>query len=100
MADRCQAPGGRYPFASSFMTDSRYNAIVIGGGIIGLAVALEITRRFPHLRLLVLEKEDRVARPQSGHNSGGIHSGLYYKPGPLNAPLSRALAAPMIAICR
>jgi len=43
------------------MTDSRYNVVIIGGGIVGLGVALEITRRFPHLRLLLLEKEDRVA---------------------------------------
>jgi L-2-hydroxyglutarate oxidase len=63
------------------MTDSRHNAIIIGGGVVGLAVALEITRRFPHLRPLLLEKEDRVARHQSGHNSGVIHSGVYYKPG-------------------
>ena len=57
------------------MPETRHNAIVIGGGIVGLAVALEITRRFPQLRLLVLEKEDRVARHQSGHNSGVIHAG-------------------------
>jgi len=82
------------------MTDSRYNAIVIGGGIVGLAVALEITRRFPHLRLLVIEKEDRVARHQSGHNSGVIHSGLYYNPGSLKARLCVTGAAAMIEFCR
>src|SRR3979490_1498129 len=82
------------------MTDSHYNAIVIGGGVVGLAVALEITRRFPHLRLLVLEKEDRVARHQSAHNSGVIHSGLYYKPGSLKARLCVAGAAAMIEFCR
>ena len=69
------------------MTDSRYDVIIIGGGAVGLGVALEITRRFPHLRLLVLEKEDRVARHQSGHNSGVIHSGVYYKPGSMKARL-------------
>src|SRR3979490_3092708 len=82
------------------MTDSHYNAIVIGGGVVGLAVALEITRRFPHLRLLVLEKEDKVARHQSGHNSGVIHSGVYYKPGSLKARLCVAGAAEMVAFCR
>jgi L-2-hydroxyglutarate oxidase len=82
------------------MNDSRYNTIVIGGGVVGLAVALEITRRFPHLRLLVLEKEDRVARHQSGHNSGVIHSGLYYRPGSLKARLCVAGAAAMIEFCR
>ncbi len=52
------------------MTDSRFDVIVIGAGIVGLGVALEITRQ----RLLVLEKEGRIARHQSGHNSGVIHS--------------------------
>ena len=82
------------------MTDSRYNVIIIGGGVVGLGVALEITRRFPHVRLLVLEKEDRVARHQSGHNSGVIHSGLYYKPGSLKARLCVSGAAAMVEFCR
>ena len=82
------------------MADSRYNVIIIGGGVVGLAVALEITRRFPHLRLLVLEKESRVARHQSGHNSGVIHSGVYYKPGSLKAGLCVAGAAAMVDFCR
>jgi L-2-hydroxyglutarate oxidase len=68
--------------------------------VVGLAVALEITRRFPHLKLLVLEKEDRVARHQSGHNSGVIHSGLYYKPGSLKARLCVSGAAAMVEFCR
>src|SRR5258708_13965667 len=100
MADRCQAPWGLPHSPKSFMTDSRYNVIVIGGGVVGLAVALEITRRFPHLRLLLLEKEDQVARHQSGHNSGVIHSGVYYKPGSLKARLCVAGAAAMIEFCR
>jgi L-2-hydroxyglutarate oxidase len=82
------------------MTDSRYNVIVIGGGVVGLGVALEITRRFPRLRLLVLEKEDGVARHQSGHNSGVIHSGVYYKPGSLKARLCVTGAAAMVEFCR
>src|SRR6204780_1395331 len=82
------------------MTDSRYNVVVIGGGVVGLGVGLEITRRFPQLRLLVLEKEDRVARHQSGHNSGVIHSGVYYKPGSQKARLCVAGAAAMVAFCR
>src|SRR6266851_8610 len=97
MADRCPGPS---TIASSFMTDSRYNTIVIGGGVVGLAVALELTRRFPHLRLLVLEKEDHVAGHQSGHNSGVIHSGVYYKHGSLKARLCVAGAAAMIEFCR
>lgn len=82
------------------MIDSRYDVVVIGGGVVGLGVALDITRRFPRLRLLVLEKEDRVARHQSGHNSGVIHSGVYYKPGSMKARLCVSGAAAMIEFCR
>jgi L-2-hydroxyglutarate oxidase LhgO len=82
------------------MTDSRSNVIIIGGGVVGLGVALEITRRFPHLRLLLLEKEDGVARHQSGHNSGVIHSGVYYKPGSMKAKLCVTGAAAMVEFCR
>jgi len=81
------------------MTDSRYNVIVIGGGIVGLSVALEISRRFPHQKLLVVEKEKRIARHQSGHNSGVIHSGVYYKPGSLKARLCVSGAAAMVQFC-
>ncbi len=82
------------------MTDSRYDVIIIGGGAVGLGVALEIANRFPRRRLLVLEKEDGVARHQSGHNSGVIHSGVYYKPGSLKARLCVAGAAAMVEFCR
>ncbi len=82
------------------MAESRYNVIIVGGGIVGLAVALEITQRFPRLRLLLLEKEDGVGRHQSGHNSGVIHSGVYYKPGSLKAKLCVAGAAAMVEFCR
>ena len=85
---------------ASSMADSRYNVVIIGGGVVGLGVALEITRRFPRVRLLLLEKEDRVARHQSGHNSGVIHSGIYYKPGSMKARLCVAGAAAMIEFCR
>src|ERR1700732_4405877 len=82
------------------MTDSRHNVIIIGGGVVGLGVGLEITLRFPHLRLLLLEKEDRVARHQSGHNSGVIHSGVYYRPGSMKARLCVTGAASMVEFCR
>src|SRR5215469_15464979 len=82
------------------MADSRLDVIIVGGGVVGLSAALEITRRFPRQRLLVLEKEDRVARHQSGHNSGVIHSGVYYKPGSLKAKLCVAGAAAMVEFCR
>jgi len=80
--------------------DAHYNVIIIGAGAVGLGVAFEITRRFPRQRLLVLEKEERVARHQSGHNSGVIHSGVYYKPGSLKARLCVPGAAAMLEFCR
>jgi L-2-hydroxyglutarate oxidase LhgO len=82
------------------MMDSRHDIVIVGGGIVGLAVALEITRRFPRLRLLLVEKEDGVGRHQSSHNSGVIHSGVYYKPGSLKAKLCVAGAAAMVEFCR
>ncbi len=62
-----------------------YDITLIGGGIVGLATALQIKRQRPQLKVLLLEKERRVAMHQTGHNSGVIHSGLYYKPGSLKA---------------
>lgn len=62
-----------------------YNVVVIGGGIVGLASALKIKEANPKLRVAVLEKESKLAQHQTGHNSGVIHSGLYYKPGSLKA---------------
>ena len=82
------------------MTDSRYDVVIVGGGIVGLAVALEITQRLPRLRLLLLEKEDEVGQHQSGHNSGVIHSGVYYKPGSLKARLCVEGARAMVEFCR
>ncbi|KAB7731770.1 L-2-hydroxyglutarate oxidase [Rudanella paleaurantiibacter] len=61
------------------------DVLIIGGGIVGLATALRIKQQRPHLSVTVLEKENRVAAHQTGHNSGVIHSGLYYKPGSLKA---------------
>ncbi|WP_417385888.1 L-2-hydroxyglutarate oxidase [Gimesia sp.] len=58
---------------------------IIGGGIIGLAAGWQISRRFPQLSILILEKESQIAQHQTGHNSGVLHSGIYYKPGSLRA---------------
>src|SRR5208282_1733595 len=82
------------------MTDSRRNVVIVGGGIVGLAVALEITKRFPRLRLVLLEKEALVGQHQSGHNSGVIHSGVYYKPGSQKATLCVEGARAMLEFCR
>lgn len=62
---------------------------IIGGGIVGLALARWITRERPGARVTVLEKEDRVAAHQTGRNSGVVHAGLYYRPGSLKASLCR-----------
>ncbi|WP_031528423.1 L-2-hydroxyglutarate oxidase [Dyadobacter crusticola] len=62
-----------------------YDITIIGGGIVGLATALRIKEQRPGLKVLLLEKEHEVAKHQTGHNSGVIHSGLYYKPGSLKA---------------
>jgi (S)-2-hydroxyglutarate dehydrogenase len=82
------------------MTDGEADLLVIGAGIVGLATALEVTRRFPELRVIVVEKEDRVAAHQTGHNSGVIHSGLYYKTGSLKARNCVAGAASMKRFCQ
>lgn len=63
----------------------KYDILIAGGGIVGLATALQLQRRNPRLRIAVLEKERQVAAHQSSHNSGVIHSGIYYKPGSLRA---------------
>src|SRR3954470_12401597 len=60
---------------------------VVGAGIVGLAIARELTRRRPGTRVVVLEKEGRVAAHQTGHNSGVVHAGIYYQPGSLKARL-------------
>ncbi len=73
---------------------------VIGGGIVGLATALAMAERFPASRPLVLEKEADIARHQTGHNSGVIHSGLYYRPGSLKARMTVAGARRMVEFCR
>src|ERR1039457_6675322 len=76
-----------------------YDIAVIGGGIVGLSFAMQATERFPGLRIVVLEKEAGVARHQTGHNSGVIHSGVYYKAGSLKARLCVAGAREMVEFC-
>lgn len=82
------------------MSDGQFDVVIIGAGIVGLAVAMAFTRRFPRLRLAVLEKENGLARHQTGHNSGVIHSGIYYKPGSIKARTCVAGASAMIRFCQ
>ena len=58
---------------------------IIGGGIVGLATAYQLSQKFPKLSVAVIEKESSLAKHQTGHNSGVLHSGIYYKPGSLKA---------------
>jgi len=74
--------------------------IIIGGGIVGLATAYRLGERFPGARIAVLEKESAVGQHQTGHNSGVLHSGLYYKPGSLRARLAVAGIRQMEEFCR
>ncbi|OCW58375.1 L-2-hydroxyglutarate oxidase [Hoeflea olei] len=67
-----------------------YDYCIVGGGIVGLATALTITRNRPGARLLVIEKEDALGQHQTGHNSGVIHAGIYYAPKSFKAELCRA----------
>jgi L-2-hydroxyglutarate oxidase len=65
--------------------NTHFDIIIVGGGIVGLASAYKINIKYPTKKILVLEKEAQVAAHQTGHNSGVIHSGLYYKPGSYKA---------------
>ena len=75
------------------------DVIIIGAGIVGLATAYQLSKNHPHLRLTVLEKEAEVAHHQTGHNSGVLHSGIYYKPGSLKAINCREGKKAMEAFC-
>src|SRR5499427_6530222 len=77
-----------------------FEFVIIGGGIVGLATALQLIRQQQGIRIAVLEKESAIARHQTGHNSGVIHSGLYYKPGSLKAKNCVAGATAMVEFCR
>ena len=63
----------------------KYDIAIIGGGIVGLATAYQLTQKSPKLKIAVIEKEPSLALHQTGHNSGVLHSGIYYKPGSLKA---------------
>ncbi len=79
---------------------SLYDFAVVGGGIVGLATARAIQNDHPRATIVVLEKESDWAHHQTGHNSGVIHSGIYYKPGSFKARFCRAGNRSMVDFCR
>lgn len=76
-----------------------YDYTIIGGGIVGLSVGKELAEKYPNKKILVLEKEDELAAHQTGHNSGVIHSGIYYTPGSFKARFARAGNKSMQEFC-
>jgi len=77
-----------------------YDFAVVGGGVVGLATGLKILEARPRARLLLLEKEAGLGQHQTGHNSGVLHAGLYYKPGSLKAKLAVAGLRQMADFCQ
>jgi (S)-2-hydroxyglutarate dehydrogenase len=78
----------------------KYNYIIIGGGIVGLSTAMALSQRFTSAKIALLEKEASWAAHQTGHNSGVIHSGIYYQPGSYKAKLCRQGNQSMVAFCK
>lgn len=79
---------------------TQMDVAIIGGGIVGLATGLELTTRFPDISLAIIEKESALAAHQTGHNSGVIHSGIYYKPGSLKARLCMEGVDALLRFCQ
>ena len=78
----------------------KYDFIIVGGGIVGLATGLRILGARPGVKLLLIEKEDSLGQHQTGHNSGVLHAGLYYKPGSLKAKLAVEGLREMVSFCQ
>jgi L-2-hydroxyglutarate oxidase len=77
-----------------------YDFAIVGGGIVGLSTAMALSEKFPQAKIAVLEKEASWAAHQTGHNSGVIHSGIYYKPGSFKAKLCRDGNQSLVAFCQ
>lgn len=77
-----------------------YDFAVVGGGIVGLSTGMAIYERFPNAKVVIIEKESVVAEHQTGHNSGVIHSGIYYKPGSFKARFARQGSKSMTEFCQ
>ena len=78
----------------------KYDTIIVGGGIVGLATAFRLLEAKPQLKILLIEKESKLAAHQTGNNSGVLHSGLYYKPGSEKARMSVEGLKQITAFCR
>ena len=81
------------------MESSQYDVAIIGGGILGLSTAMQLLERAPGWRVTVVEKEDGLANHQTGHNSGVMHSGIYYRPGSHKAQFCGAGLSNMVKFC-
>ena len=81
------------------MESSQYDIVIIGGGILGLSTAMQLLERSPQWRVAVVEKEEELATHQTGHNSGVMHSGIYYRPGSRKAQFCVAGLNNMIKFC-
>lgn len=84
----------------SFERVADFDIVVIGGGIVGLSTAMQMSQRFPGLTVAVLEKESMLASHQTGRNSGVIHAGVYYEPGSLKAQFCRQGSAATMQFCK
>lgn len=80
--------------------DETFDVVVIGAGILGMATAMRLIAAHPRLRVAVVEKESGLALHQTGHNSGVIHSGLYYRPGSFKAAMCVSGARQLVRFCR
>jgi (S)-2-hydroxyglutarate dehydrogenase len=98
--DRNERPTATVGSRMAAPETTAFDVAVIGGGLVGLATADALLERQPGLRLLLLEKEAEVARHQSGHNSGVVHAGIYYRPGSLRARLCVAGVGRLRDFCR
>ncbi len=81
------------------MESSQYDIAIIGGGILGLSTAMQLLQRVPQWRVAVIEKEEQLATHQTGHNSGVMHSGIYYRPGSHKAQFCVAGLNNMVKFC-
>ncbi len=81
------------------MESSPYDIAIIGGGILGLSTAMQLAARAPKWRVAVLEKEEQLATHQTGHNSGVMHSGIYYRPGSHKAQFCVAGLNNLVKFC-